>query len=87
METVRNLSIFFNTTLDDLLGLNEKKDHDIASDLAHMMEVLESSQSLAFHGESMNEESRELLRISLENSMKLANQIAKKKFTPNKYKR
>jgi len=39
-----------------------------------------------FDGEPIDDETRELLRLSLENSMKLAKQIAKVKYTPNKYK-
>jgi hypothetical protein len=35
----------------------------------------------------LDNESKELLRISLENSMRLAKQMAKKKFTPKKYRK
>ncbi|MCS4474814.1 hypothetical protein JQ032_00975 [Clostridium botulinum] len=40
-----------------------------------------------FDGEPIDDETRELLRISLENSMRLAKEIAKKKYTPKKYKK
>lgn len=37
--------------------------------------------------EPMSDEDRELLRISLENTMRLAKQMAKQKFTPKKYRK
>lgn len=37
--------------------------------------------------EPMSDEDKELLRISLENTMRLAKQMAKQKFTPNKFKK
>lgn len=37
--------------------------------------------------EPMTDEDRELLRISLENTMRLAKQMAKQKFTPKKYRK
>lgn len=92
LETVRNLSVFYDIPLDELLGiepseLSPKEERDIAIDLENMMEALNSQQSLAFHGESLDEETKELMRISLENSMRLAKQLAKQKFNPNKNKK
>ncbi|GAA4827750.1 helix-turn-helix transcriptional regulator [Paenibacillus vulneris] len=96
MEAVRNIAIYFNLdSLDDLLGLNPiniegfsaREEKDIAADLERIMADLESREALAFHGEPMDDEDRELLRISLENSMRLAAQIAKQKFTPKKYRK
>ncbi|MGF7046339.1 transcriptional regulator with XRE-family HTH domain [Paenibacillus sp. DS2015] len=69
-------------------ALTNKDGSDIAKELEKLMSALDSNMSLAFHGETidMNEGQRELLRISLENSMRVAKQIAKKKFTPKKYR-
>lgn len=39
-----------------------------------------------FDGEPMNDETKELLRASLENSVRMAKITAKKKFTPKKYR-
>ncbi|MCZ8518859.1 helix-turn-helix domain-containing protein [Paenibacillus caseinilyticus] len=64
-----------------------KEERDIAKDLERMLSALESEEALAFHGEPIDEESKELLRISLENSMRLAKQIAKQKFTPKKHRK
>jgi transcriptional regulator with XRE-family HTH domain len=67
-------------------ALSPKEMRDIAVDLERMIAELESGAALAFHGESMDEESKALLKISLENSMRLAKQLAKQKFTPRKYR-
>lgn len=71
---------------DPYYTLTEKDDRDIAKDLEKMLSDLEGDEALAFHGEPMTEEDRDLLRISLENSMRLAKEMAKKKFTPKKYR-
>jgi transcriptional regulator with XRE-family HTH domain len=70
-----------------LPGLTEKDELDIAKDLQRIMDNLESREGLMFDGEPMDEETKELIRISLENSMRLAKRIAKKKFTPKKYRK
>jgi transcriptional regulator with XRE-family HTH domain len=66
--------------------LSKKEEKDIAKDLERMLSNLESDEGLAFMGEPMNDETKELMKISLENSMRLAKQLVKKKFTPKKYK-
>lgn len=67
--------------------LSEKDERDIKKDLNKTLEQLENSQDgLMFDGEPMDDETRELLRISLENSMRIAKQAAKK-YTPKKYRK
>lgn len=66
--------------------LSPKEDRDIATDLERMIGELESKEALAFHGEPMDEETKELMKISLENSLRLAKQMSKQKFNPNKNK-
>jgi len=53
------------------------------------MAGLESNQALAFYGEMMelDEEERELLRASMEQTMRLTKQFAKKKTTLKKYRK
>ncbi|SFM40510.1 helix-turn-helix transcriptional regulator [Pelosinus propionicus] len=69
-------------------SLSPKEERDIARDLEKMLSNLESHEAMSFYdGEPLDEESKELLRISLENSMRLAKQMAKKKFTPKKYRK
>jgi len=68
--------------------LTTKDERDIARDLEKILFNLESDTGLAFYeGEPMSDESKEVLRISLENSMRLAKQMAKKKYTPKKYRK
>ena len=74
------------TTDTPLKPLTPKDERDIAKDLEKILSNLESDNALAFNGEPMDDETKELMRISLENSMRLAKQIAKKKFTPKKYR-
>lgn len=97
-ELLIKLANYFGITVDYLLSdekdinptseLNNKDQKDISKALSQTLEQLQSDQSgLMFDGEPIDEETKELLRISLENSMRLAKQIAKNKFTPNKYKK
>jgi len=55
--------------------------------LQKMMDELDSNSSVAFMGEVMDEEDKELLRLSLENALRMSKQMAKKKFTPKKYRK
>lgn len=71
----------------DYSALTKRDERDIAVELQRIMDNLESDNALAFDGEPMDEESKELLRISLENSLRLAKQVAKQKFTPKKYRK
>jgi transcriptional regulator with XRE-family HTH domain len=71
----------------ELPELTEKDERDIAKDLQRIMDSLENQEGLMYDGEPMDEETRELIKISLENSMRLAKRIAKKKFTPKKYRK
>lgn len=75
----------------DLPELTEKDERDIAKDLEEMLNNLDSSNGYAaFDGrdiDEMDEEDRELLKASLENSLRLAKRMAKQKFTPKKYRK
>ncbi|KEZ51353.1 helix-turn-helix domain-containing protein [Metabacillus indicus] len=76
-----------NTSLPEL---NSKDEKDIQKELSRMIEGLESKNGYAaFDGhniEDMDDEDRELLISSLENSLRLAKRLAKQKFTPKKYR-
>lgn len=73
--------------LGNLPQLSHRNERDIKKDLERTLNSLESScEGLMFDGEPIDDETKELLKISLENSMRLAKQIAKQKFTPKKYK-
>lgn len=100
-ETLEIIADFFNVDIDFLLGrstkttkiiqpqsLNRKDEKDISNTLSQLINQLEQEESaLMFDGEPLDEESKELLKNSLENSLKTAKLIAKQKYTPNKYKK
>lgn len=101
-QTLIKLADFFGVTVDYLLSenddkkkeedvtqikLSKKAEKDIEKALSQTLEDLSNTQDgLMFSGEPIDDETRELLKISLENSMRLAKQIAKKKYTPKKYR-
>lgn len=61
-------------------------DFDIAKRLENTMADLDADEALMFSGEPLDEETRELLKASLENSIRIAKINAKQKFTPKKYR-
>ncbi|WP_199426272.1 helix-turn-helix domain-containing protein [Thermaerobacillus caldiproteolyticus] len=67
--------------------LTEKEERDIALTLEKILNELDHENAVSFYGEPMDEETREAMRISLESSLRLAKQLAKKKFTPKKYRK
>lgn len=98
-ETLAKIADFFGVTTDYLLGrepnedkknnlppLNQKDEKDISVALDKILNNLECEEALSFYGEPMDEHTKELIKLSLENSMKMAKQMAKKKFTPKKYR-
>ena len=97
-ETLLKLGEYFNTSVDYLLGstrtnenaptLTQKDERDIEKRLQNTIEELESLQDgLTFSGEALDDESRELLAISIKNSLEIAKRADKKKYTPKKYKK
>ncbi|WP_416729243.1 helix-turn-helix domain-containing protein [Fictibacillus sp. JL2B1089] len=70
--------------------LTAKDEKDIQKELQKMIEGLESNSGYAaFDGQSfedLDEEDRDLLKNSLEQSLRLAKKLAKQKFTPKKYR-
>ncbi|PEW68962.1 transcriptional regulator [Bacillus cereus] len=96
VDKVQKVADYFNVSLDYLIGrtkknyweLTEKDEKDIQKKLEELIEDMSKADALAFSKESepMSEETKELLIISLENSLRLGKQMAKKKFTPKKYR-
>lgn len=61
---------------------------DIANSLNFLIEQLDKQEAaLMFSGEPMDDETKELLKASLENSLRIAKIKAKQKFTPTKYRK
>lgn len=94
LEAVAN---YFNVSTDYLLGrtdkehyydLTDKDERDIQKRLEKMIEDLSQGGALAFSKDEpeIDKETRELLIVSLENSLRIAKIEAKKRFTPKKYR-
>ncbi len=71
--------------------LTEKDERDIQKELEKIINGLKTGSGFAAFGgvdiDELDEEDRELLIASLENSLRLAKRIAKQKFTPKKYRK
>lgn len=50
-------------------------------------DLTDGKEALMFNGEPLDDESKELLKQSLENSLRMAKVIAKRKYTPKKYRK
>ena len=97
-KTAKAICEYFNISMDFLMTgennpvktetpLNSRDERDIAKRLENILNALEdSNESLMFSGEPLDDETRELLKASLENSLKIAKINAKQKFTPKKYR-
>ena len=69
---------------DGLPALTQRDERQIAKDLEDMLHSLKGSAAM---GELEDEEDMELLKASLLQAMTLSKRIAKKKFTPKKYRK
>nr|DAM55406.1 MAG TPA: hypothetical protein [Bacteriophage sp.] len=68
-------------------ALTSKDERDISKKLEEALSQLESSQEgLMFQGEPLDDATKELIAISLRNSLEMGKKLAKQKFTPKKYK-
>lgn len=68
--------------------LTAKDERDIARELEKTLSSLgDFDNPLMFDGEPLDDETRELLRASLENQIRMAKIIAKQKYTPKKYRK
>ena len=88
-ETVMNRADF-----DSYFGkekapaLTKKDERDIEKRLEAMIGDLEgNADGLMFSGEPMDEETRELLKMSLRNQLEISKRLAKQKSTPKKYRK
>lgn len=96
---IRQIADYFDVTVDYLMSgkesssktevkLTRRDEKDIARRLESTLEELENNQDgLMFSGEPLDDETRELLKASLENSIRIAKINAKQKFTPKKYRK
>lgn len=97
-QMLSELAKLFNVSTDYLINgttspafkptLSERDEKDIQKRLELLMNDLDSETGLAFYngdGE-MDDETRELLRASLESALRITKLKAKEKFTPKKYR-
>lgn len=78
---------YLNGKSNDRTPLSMRDKKDISEKLNAVLIDLQNQQdALMFDGEILDDETRELLVTSLENSLKIAKQIAKMKYNPNKNK-
>lgn len=80
---------FATTTLNNMnSGFTKKDERDIQKRLQAILDELDDKAALNFYNgdEAMDEETKELMRFSIEASIRLAKSRAKKNFTPNKYR-
>lgn len=99
--TLEKLASFFEVSTDYLLGRTEnpkqlnsklpeltaKDKKDIAKQLERILEAMDSDTGLAFDGEPMDEETKELVKTAIKSNLELTKQLAKQKFTPKKYRK
>lgn len=98
-ETLNKVADYFDVSTDYLLGrtdkkryydLTEKDERDIEKQLEDIINNAESELGLAsFDGstlDELDEENREIMIASLKNALRMHKRLAKKKFTPKKYR-
>ena len=98
-ETLEKVADYFDVSTDYLLGRTDKKryydltdkdESDIQKELKKIINGEDVDNAFAaFDGrilDELNEEDRELLIASWENTLRLTKRMAKQKFTPKKYR-
>ena len=97
VELIAKIADYFGVSVDYLIGkepaetapaLTKKDERDIEKRLEAMIGDLEgNADGLMFSGEPMDEETRELLKMSLRNQLEISKRLAKQKYTPKKYRK
>ena len=94
-DILKKISVMFGVSLDYLLDnnthrndglppLTPKDERQIARDLENMLDSLNGAAAMSDDPE--DEEDREMLKAALLHAMTLSKRMAKKKFTPKKYR-
>ncbi len=94
LDKLQILSDYFGVPVSYFTDEEPKEDNfsvrdqrDIKRTLDKTLEALTSGEALMFDGEPIDEETTELLKSSIENSIRMAKALAKKKYTPKKYRK
>ena len=94
-EIASKLADLFGVTVDDLLGktklgnywdLNNKDLKDVGKELDDILSGMETDTDIAFYGEPMDEETRALVAQAIESNLRMARELAKKKYTRKDYR-
>lgn len=95
-DRLQKLAEYFNVSVDYLLtgeekewqpNISEKDEKDIKIKLDELINQLSTEAGLMYDGEPMDEESLNAVRVALEVAERTAMLEAKRKFTPDKYKK
>ncbi|EOE5755064.1 TPA: helix-turn-helix domain-containing protein [Listeria monocytogenes] len=97
-EMLKKLAEYYGVSRSYILGetdkkhyweLNDKDERSIQKDLQKMIDDLSNSDAFAYSKEDgeMDENTKKLLIMSLENSLRIAKEESKKRFTPKKYRK
>ncbi|MGJ0714016.1 helix-turn-helix domain-containing protein [Enterococcus raffinosus] len=97
VDKIQKVADFFDVSTDYLLGrtdkrnyydLTEKDQKDIQKQLEKIVEDMSKADSIAFSkdSEELSPEAKAAVLASLEESLRIGKTLAKKKFTPNKYR-
>jgi len=86
-DVLQKLSLYFNVSINYLItgettsaALNTNDEKDIEKYIKHTLSALETQNGLMFSGEPLDDTTKELLKASLENSIRIA-KINSKKFS------
>lgn len=94
---LEKIAQYFSVSVDTLLdqyspetqkapALNKRDERDIKEKMEEMLDLFNSDDALMFDGEPLDDETRQLLKDSYENQLRMTKALAKEKYTPNKYK-
>lgn len=88
-ETLVKLADFYEVRTDYLLGRDElpfpeTDEKDIAKISEKLLVNLDNDNSLTFDGVPMDEATRELVKVHLENNLRFVREMTKRKFTIKK---
>lgn len=97
VQKIQKVADFFDVSTDYLLGrtekrryydLTEKDEKDIQKQLEEIVKDMSKADSIAFSkdSEELSPEAKAAVLASLEESLRIGKSLAKKKFTPNKYR-
>lgn len=96
VDKLQKVADHFKVSTDYLLGrtndkrryeLTDKNIQDIGEEVDRMLSGLETSAEVNYYGEPMTDEDRQKMRVAMTAALEAAQIEAKKRFTPNKYKK